>query len=50
MACFGALMIYLYGKDRKRDAEYFRGTWKIFAVIIAVFTLLYLFVVSQSKG
>jgi len=48
MACFGVLMIYLYGKDRKRDASYFKGTWKIFAVIILVVTCLFLFVMSQS--
>lgn len=48
MALFGMLMIYLYRKDRKRDADYFKGTWKIFAVIIIVVTCLFLFVISQS--
>jgi len=48
MAAFGALMIFLYGKDRKRDPNYFKGTWKIFAAIILIVTLLFLFVISQS--
>jgi len=50
MTCFGGLMVYLYGKDKKRDASYFKGTWKIFAVIIIIVTCLFLFVISQSKG
>jgi len=48
MTMFGALMIVLYRQDKKRDASYFKGTWKIFVVIIAVFMALYLFVISQS--
>ncbi|MGP8217757.1 MAG: hypothetical protein ACLQQ4_19485 [Bacteroidia bacterium] len=48
MACFGVLMIYLYRLDRKRDASYFKGTWKIFVVIIIIVTCLFLFVLSQS--
>jgi hypothetical protein len=48
MALFAMLMVVLYRQDRKRDASYFKGTWKIFIVIIAVFTALYLFVISQS--
>jgi uncharacterized membrane-anchored protein len=48
MTCFGGLMVYLYGKDKKRDASYFKGTWKIFAVIIIIVTCLFLFVISQS--
>lgn len=48
MALFAMLMVVLYKQDRKRDATYFKGTWKIFIVIIAVFTALYLFVISQS--
>jgi hypothetical protein len=48
MACFGGLMVFLYRKDRKRDKEYFKGTWQIFAVLIAIVTVLFLFVLSQK--
>jgi glucan phosphoethanolaminetransferase (alkaline phosphatase superfamily) len=48
MSCFGVLMIVLYRKDRKRDPNYFRGTWKIFAAIILIVSILFLFVMSQS--
>ena len=48
MSCFGVLMITLYRKDRKRDPNYFRGTWKIFAAIIVIVSILFLFVMSQS--
>jgi uncharacterized membrane-anchored protein len=48
MAAFGFLMLYLYTKDKKRDADYFKGTWKIFAVLILIVTILFLFVMSQK--
>jgi hypothetical protein len=48
MAAFAFLMIFLYTKDKKRDASYFKGTWKIFAVLIIIVTILFLFVMSQK--
>jgi len=48
MAAFGVLIMYLYTKDKKRDADYFKGTWKIFAVLILIVTILFLFVMSQK--
>ena len=48
MAAFAFLMMYLYTKDKKRDADYFKGTWKIFAVLILIVTILFLFVMSQK--
>ena len=48
MAAFAGLMMFLYNKDKKRDAAYFKGTWKIFAVLILVVTILFLFVMSQK--
>lgn len=48
MAFFAALMIFLYKQDFKRDANYFKGTWKIFVAIIVVFTALFMIVLSRS--
>lgn len=48
MAAFASLMMFLYNKDKKRDADYFKGTWKIFAVLILIVTILFLFVMSQK--
>ena len=48
MAAFAVLMMFLYRKDKKRDKEYFKGTWIIFAVLIVIVTILFLFVISQK--
>jgi hypothetical protein len=48
MAIFAMFMIVLYKQDFKRDASYFKGTWKIFVAIIAVFTALFMIVLSRS--
>jgi uncharacterized membrane-anchored protein len=48
MVCFSILMLFLYRQDKKRDKDYFKGTWKIFAVLIAIITFLFLFVMSQK--
>jgi len=48
MALFGMLMMVLYKQDRKRDANYFKGTWKIFVGIIVVVTILFMIVMSRK--
>ena len=48
MSFFAVLMIVLYRQDFKRDGSYFKGTWKIFVGIIAVFTLLFMIVLEQE--
>jgi len=48
MALFAVLMIFLYKQDYKRDASYFKGTWKIFVGIIVVFTVLFMIVMSRK--
>ena len=48
MAIFAFVLLYLYRQDRARDKEYFKGTWKIFIVLIAIVTVLFLFVLSQK--
>jgi|GEM_PF-738781 len=48
MALFAVLMIFLYKQDYKRDAGYFKGTWKIFVGIIVVFTVLFMIVMSRK--
>lgn len=48
MALFAVLMIFLYKQDYKRDASYFKGTWKIFVGIIVVFGLLFMIVMSRK--
>jgi hypothetical protein len=48
MALFAIVMIVLYKQDYKRDAGYFKGTWKIFIGIIAIFTLLFMIVMSRK--
>jgi hypothetical protein len=48
MAIFAVFMVYLYRQDFKRDAGYFKGTWKIFVGIIVVFTLLFMIVLSRK--
>jgi hypothetical protein len=48
MAVFAFIMMFLYRQDKKRDKDYFKGTWKIFAVLIAIVTVLFLFVMSQK--
>jgi hypothetical protein len=48
MALFAVLMIFLYKQDYKRDATYFKGTWKIFVGIIVVFTVLFMIVMSRK--
>ena len=48
MALFGVLMIILYNQDRKRDSNYFKGTWKIFVGIIVVFSILFAIVMSRK--
>lgn len=48
MAVFAMIMVVLYRQDFKRDANYFKGTWKIFIAIIAVFTLLFMIVLSRK--
>ncbi|NNM95433.1 MAG: hypothetical protein HKL88_08230 [Bacteroidia bacterium] len=48
MFVFGILMMVLYRQDKKRDKEYFKGTWLIFAVLMLIVTILFLFVISQK--
>jgi hypothetical protein len=48
MAVFAAGIIVLYKQDKKRDKEYFKGTWKVFFVLIIIVTVLFLFVMSQK--
>jgi hypothetical protein len=48
MAIFAVIMLVLYKQDFKRDKSYFKGTWKIFVAIIAVFTALFMIVLSRS--
>ena len=48
MAAFAVLMMFLYKQDKKRDKEYFKGTWQIFAVLIIIVTVLFFFVISQK--
>jgi hypothetical protein len=47
-AVFAVVMIVLYRQDFKRDASYFKGTWKIFVGIIAIFTFLFMIVLSRK--
>ncbi len=48
MSLFAVLMIVLYRQDFKRDASYFKGTWKIFVGIILVFALFFMIVMSRK--
>lgn len=48
MAIFAIVMIVLYRQDFKRDASYFKGTWKIFLGIIIVFAVLFSIVMSRK--
>jgi len=48
MALFAIVMMFLYRQDKKRDKDYFKGTWKIFIVLILIVTVLFLFVLSQT--
>jgi len=48
MICFAAIMMILYRQDKKRDKDYFKGTWQIFVVLIIIVTVLFLFVLSQK--
>jgi uncharacterized integral membrane protein len=48
MALFAVLMVFLYKQDFKRDASYFKGTWKIFLGIIIVFAVLFSIVMSRK--
>jgi len=48
MALFAIVMIFLYKQDFKRDASYFKGTWKIFVGIIVVFAVLFSIVMSRK--
>ena len=48
MSLFAIVMIVLYKQDYKRDAGYFKGTWKIFIGIIVIFTLLFMIVMSRK--
>ncbi len=48
MFLFSILMMVLYRQDKKRDKEYFKGTWIIFGVLMLIVTLLFLFVLSQK--
>ena len=48
MTLFALFMIVLYRQDFKRDASYFKGTWKIFLAIIVVFTALFMIVLSRK--
>ncbi len=48
MAIFAVVMIFLYKQDFKRDASYFKGTWKIFVGIIVVFAVLFSIVMSRK--
>ena len=48
MAIFAFVMVFLYKQDFKRDASYFKGTWKIFVGIIVVFAVLFSIVMSRK--
>jgi len=48
MVAFVVFMMVLYKQDRRRDKEYFKGTWKIFVVLIIIVSVLFLFVLSQK--
>lgn len=48
MSLFGILIIALYRKDRSRDVNYFKGTWKVFLALIVVVTLLFMIVMSRK--
>jgi hypothetical protein len=48
MGIFAAIMVVLYRQDFKRDASYFKGTWKIFVGIILVFALFFMIVMSRK--
>ena len=48
MTLFAVLMVFLYKQDYKRDATYFKGTWKIFLAIIVVFAVLFMIVLSRK--
>lgn len=48
MAVFAIVIMVLYRQDKKRDKEYFKGTWVIFGVLILIMSFLYLFVISQK--
>jgi hypothetical protein len=48
MSIFAVIMVFVYKQDFKRDASYFKGTWKIFAGIIIVFAVLFSIVLSRK--
>jgi cytochrome bd-type quinol oxidase subunit 2 len=48
MAVFAVVIMVLYRQDKKRDKEYFKGTWMIFAALIVIVSVLFLFVISQK--
>lgn len=48
MAVFAIVIMFLYRQDKKRDKEYFKGTWVIFAALIVIVSILFLFVLSQK--
>jgi phosphatidylglycerophosphate synthase len=48
MAVFAMVIMVLYRQDKKRDKAYFKGTWKVFFILIVIVTVLFLFVLSQK--
>lgn len=43
-ACFAIVMLWAYKRDKQKHKNYYKGSYKVLAVIVAFFTFIYLIV------